>query len=660
MDIKPTYEELELTIKELEKKLFEHDRLVEEFERIFNYSLDMIGTGNLNGYFTKINTTFGKILGYTEKEFLEKPFLFFVHDDDINVTKKALMDAATGKSELYVENRYRCKDGSYRWIEWKVLSIVEENKFIAVGRDISERMQMEEELRESENRFKMAGKTAYDLIYEWDVASDSLQWFGDIDGMLGYKDGEISRDINAWLKLIHPKDVEQLANAVEFHRTATEQIKYTYRVKNISGAWRYWDDHALPLLDSKGKPYKWIGVCTDITERKNAEEALLESEKKIARLKRMESLGLMAGGIAHDLNNILSGVVSYPDLLLLKLPEDSPLRRPLETIKESGERAANVVSDLITIARGIAINKKIQSLNDILNDYLKSVEHQKCEERFPSITFKVNLESSLMNINCFSSHIKKTLMNLCYNAAEAIEGSGTITISTTNIYLDEPLVGYEDISTGEYVLLTILDSGSGISQEDLDKIFEPFYTKKIMGRTGTGLGLSVVWNTIQDHDGYINVKSSNEGTVFELYFPATRDEESAIEEEVKIKDYSGNGEKILIVDDEKVQIEIASALLTSLGYSTEAVSSGEEAIGYLKDHSVDLILLDMIMPQGLSGCETYKEIIKIHPAQKAIIASGYAKTEDVEDAQKLGAGQFIKKPYTINKIGVAIKEELLK
>jgi CheY-like chemotaxis protein len=249
-------------------------------------------------------------------------------------------------------------------------------------------------------------------------------------------------------------------------------------------------------------------------------------------------------------------------------------------------------------------------------------------------------------------------MNLVANAFDAIEYSGTVTISTANKYLDEPLKGYEDVLVGEYVLLTVSDNGSGILPEDLKRIFEPFYTKKVMGRNGTGLGLAVVWNTVQDHDGYIHVKSSEKGTVFELYFPVTRDQISAGKEKVPAEDYLGYGERILVVDDEDRQREIACSLLTKLGYNVEAVSSGEEAVIYLTENSVDLIVLDMIMPKGMNGHETYEEIIKTHSRQKAIIASGFAETKDVMAAQKLGAGKYIKKPYTIENIGLAVKEEL--
>ena len=385
-------------------------------------------------------------------------------------------------------------------------------------------------------------------------------------------------------------------------------------------------------------------------DRRSAEKDLRKSEEKLARSEKMEAMGLMAGGVAHDLNNILSGIVSYPELLLLDLPEGSPLREPIKTIQESGMRAADVVEDLLTIARGVATGNEALNLNAMVEEYISSAEHQKLEKIHPLSTFKTDLDSELLNITGSASHVKKVLMNLIVNASEAIEGKGTVTVSTMNRYLDEPLKGYEDVRIGEYVLLSISDDGSGISPQDLDRVFEPFYTKKVMGRSGTGLGLAVVWNSMLDHNGYINVKSSEKGTVFELYFPTTREEVAAEEEEIPVAEYQGHGEKILVVDDEERQREIANGILTRLGYNAETVSSGEEAIEYVKEHPVDLILLDMVMPKGINGRKTYEEIIKIRPGQKAIIATGYAKTKEVDRAQDLGAGKYIKKPYTLGKV----------
>ena len=251
-------------------------------------------------------------------------------------------------------------------------------------------------------------------------------------------------------------------------------------------------------------------------------------------------------------------------------------------------------------------------------------------------------------------------MNLVSNALEAVKGHGNVAISTRNRYVDRPISKYDDVKIGEYVVLGVSDEGSGISPDDLERIFEPFYTKKVMGRSGTGLGLAVVWNVVQDHQGYIDVKSSEKGTTFELYFPITRMEISNKDLSTPVKNLEGKGETILIVDDEESQREISSKMLHALGYEPKAVSSGEEAVEYLKHNSVDLLLLDMIMDPGINGLETYGRIKKIHPNQKAIIFSGFAETSKVKEVQILGAGQYIKKPVTLEKLALAVREELEK
>jgi len=360
------------------------------------------------------------------------------------------------------------------------------------------------------------------------------------------------------------------------------------------------------------------------------------------------------------LNNVLSGIVSYPELILMDLPEDSKLRKPIETIQESGHRAAAIVQDLLTVARGVATTKEVLNLNDLIGDYLHSPEFNKLKHFNPEVRVKTSLDTDMFNIAGSHVHIRKVVMNLVSNAAEAIEGSGNVTISTKNRYVDRSLRGYDDVNIGEYAILSVSDDGSGISSDDLERIFEPFYTKKVMGRSGTGLGLAVVWNTVQDHKGYIDVTTDENGTTFELYFPITRDEISDKTLPIPIKDYKGNQETILVVDDEESQREISCKMLDTLGYKTKAVSSGEEAVEYLKENTVDLIMLDMIMDPGINGRETYERIIKIHPKQKAIIVSGFAETDEVKKAQKLGAGQYIKKPVTLEKIGLAVKEELEK
>jgi CheY-like chemotaxis protein len=221
-----------------------------------------------------------------------------------------------------------------------------------------------------------------------------------------------------------------------------------------------------------------------------------------------------------------------------------------------------------------------------------------------------------------------------------------------------PLSGYDQIEMGEYVVLTVSDNGPGISPDHLERIFEPFYSTKIMGKSGTGLGLTIVWNIIQDHKGYINIAGNEQGARFECFFPVTEEPEKEEKGIHPVDTCSGCGQRILVVDDDPLQRELLCELLKTLGYAPSAVQSGEEAVAYVQSQSFDLVLLDMLLSNGMNGRETYELISKKVPGQRAIIISGYAETGDMSAAMGMGAGSFIQKPYTIDKIRQAVKKEL--
>ncbi|MDK9708413.1 MAG: response regulator [Desulforhopalus sp.] len=411
-------------------------------------------------------------------------------------------------------------------------------------------------------------------------------------------------------------------------------------------------------------------VIIDITERRRLEEQLLRDQK-------MKVIGLMAGGVAHDLNNILSGIISYPELLLLDMDKDNRMRRPLESIRKAGLDAAEVVADLLTVARGVAATKESVNINTLITDYLASHDFHQLRIRFPLVDINKSLADDILNICCSPIHIRKCLMNLITNGMEAIQGKGTLSITTRNHTqishkrgnISElknsstkrnplPPADKSLLPEGRYITIVIADSGSGISPHELEHIFEPFYTKKVMGRSGTGLGLAVVWNTMKDHGGVINVVSDCQGTTFEIYIPAVDKPETAFIAKPELLIFKGAGESVLVVDDEPQQRAIAQEILTSLNYQVVVKPSGEEAVQYLGTHSADLLVLDMIMSPGQNGRVTYEKILQIHPQQKALVVSGFAEDDDVRATLAMGAGGFISKPYTIETIGSAIKNIL--
>lgn len=399
-----------------------------------------------------------------------------------------------------------------------------------------------------------------------------------------------------------------------------------------------------------------IVVVMDTTAQKAAEREKAALLKKIQRAEKLEAVGTMAGGVAHDLNNILSGILSYPDVLLMKIAPTDPMRKPLELIRQCGEKAAAIVQNLLTLTRrGVCVQQPID-LNAAVTDFLKSPEHENLMINHPRVALETVLSADRPFLAGSPVHLSKTLMNLIVNACEAMAGGGTLRLETATCCLENTFTGYEIIDPGRYAVLSVSDSGHGISKENLERIFEPFFTKKVMGRSGTGLGLAVVWGTVKDCGGFVDVTSSaGRDTRFDLYFPAVPAPGQSATRPVSHEDYKGAGEHVLVVDDLPEQRAVATAMLEALGYKADVVPSGEAAVAWVRENRTDVLLLDMMMDPGIDGLETYRQVLALRPRQRAVIASGFSETDRVAGALALGATRYMKKPYTLMALGKAVK-----
>jgi two-component system, cell cycle sensor histidine kinase and response regulator CckA len=523
--------------------------------------------------------------------------------------------------------------------------------------EVEERRQTEVALRESEQQYRGILENIEDVYFRSDMTGNVLLLSPSGLHLFGFSDMDEVERVNIAQDIYHPPEaLEDFIQQLKVHGTVKS---YELMLKRKDGTLLNGETSARLVYDSSGKVVAIEGILRDITDRKEAEKEKRRLETRLQRAQKMEALGTLAGGVAHDLNNVLSGIVSYPDLLLMDLPENSPLRKPIVTMQTSGKKAAAIVEDLLTLARrGVATTETV-NLNALIEDYLQSAEHQKLLAFHPQTQIDIDLQATLLNIVGSPIHLSKTIMNLVSNAVEAMPDGGRIKIATANRYIDRPVTGYDHVIEDDYVTLTVSDTGVGISQTDRERIFEPFYTKKVMGRSGTGLGMAVVWGTIKDHKGYIDLQSKEgQGSTFTLYIPATRQGLDESPQVFALADYKGQGESILVVDDIAEQREIAAALLNQLGYEVVTVASGEDAIACVQEQTFDLLILDMIMAPGIDGLETYRRIREQYPNQKAIIASGFSETERVKTAQGLGAGSYLKKPYTLEKLGLTVKTEL--
>jgi two-component system, cell cycle sensor histidine kinase and response regulator CckA len=601
------------------------------------------------------NHVFESLIGYKREEVEGKrKWTEFVEKDDLEkmISRHQLRRVGSDLVEKNYEFRLVHKDGHIKNILLTVDIIPGTKRSVASLMDITERNQAEERVNYQRRLLRQVIDADTNLIFVKDLegryllANKAMAYVHGTspDAMIGKTDAEFGATPDEVIKC--QKD------DLEVVKTGSVKFINEESCKWPSGEIHYYQTTKYPMEDDTGKQTRVLAVGVDITEHKRMEESLNRAQK-------MESLGRLAGGVAHDLNNILGILTGYSELLLQKLPKDSPLTRYADNILKSSMRGAVIIQDLLTLARRGVTVSEVFNLNKVIFDYLGTPEFEKLKSYHPNVKVRTELEERLLNIKGSPIHMSKTVMNLVSNAAEAISDQGEVTIRTENRYLDRPIRGYDHVQEGDYVVLTISDSGKGISAQDLGKIFEPFYTKKVMGRSGTGLGLAVVWGTVKDHNGYIDVKSEEgKGTIFTLYFNVTREKLTNVQETTSPSSYMGRGESILVVDDRKEQRELAVNMLGWLGYQVEALPGGEEAIEYLKNKKVDLVVLDMIMEPGIDGLETYRRMLQIQPKQKAVIVSGFSETDRVRQAQEIGAGSFVRKPYILENIGLAVKKEL--
>jgi PAS domain S-box-containing protein len=460
-------------------------------------------------------------------------------------------------------------------------------------------------------------------------------------------------------EIVHPADYPTIERYLTAEGDDSVSGNLEFKILDRDGV----EKHVLGKMGKIPNSSKIVISMMDVSEMKRADRERENLKNKLVRAEKMKALGLLAGGVAHDLNNVLSGIVGYPDMLLLDIPEESNLRKPMMVIKESGIKAAAIVQDLLTLARRDVAVTEVVNLNDIIDDYLKSAEYEKMMSFHPATDLVFEREKDLLNINGSPFNLLKAVMNLVTNAAEATKDGGEIRLVTKNTYLEHPIRGYDAYREGDYVLLSVSDNGVGIPKHDIERIFEPFYSKKVMGRSGTGLGMTVIWGTVNDHKGHIDVVSEEgRGTTFKLYLPATRIKKEKKKDDLQtLQTLKGNGETILVVDDVEEQRDLASSILKMLDYRVIVAGNGLEAVKMIKENKeIDVVILDMIMTPGIDGLETFRQLREIKPEQKAIIVSGYSETDRVKKARQLGAGTYIRKPYLMGNLAQAVKAELVK
>ena len=621
-----------------------------QLEEFFDLSVELMAIVGLDGRFRRVNGAFTRVLGYDTREFLERPYLDFIHPDDRAAVAETIEQLAAGQRVDYVELRALAVDGAVRQFAMSAAPMLEEGIFYVVARDITDQMAAVQAVRDSEERFRLLSKATNDAIWDWDLLTDAIWWNEGFTTLFGFSREEIEPTIVSWTNRIHPDDLEPITAAVDQAiARGDESWSGEYRFRRKDGSYAHVLDRGHIIRDPAGQAVRMIGGMTDLTERRQLEQQYL-------RAQRMESIGTLAGGIAHDLNNVLAPVLM--SIGLLQMEEQDPDRREiLATIEQSARRGAEMVRQVLSFARGLEGRRVDVQLSRLLRDLLRITG-----DTFPkNIRVVPDLAPGLWSLKADPTQLHQVLLNLCVNARDAMPDGGRITIRAANLMIDEHYAAMNiDARVGPYLQIEVEDTGVGMSGDIVDKIFDPFFTTKDLGK-GTGLGLSTSLAIVKSHGGFIRVYSElGRGTIFRLYLPAVADEGLAAEAAVAEATLPrGRGETILVVDDEAAVRQITKQTLEAFGYRVLLAADGSEAVSTYVQHqaTIALVLTDMMMPV-MDGPATIRVLRRLNPGIRVIGASGIPAGDGAARAVSTEVEHFLPKPYTADTLLTAVRRLL--
>lgn len=502
-------------------------------------------------------------------------------------------------------------------------------------------------LRQSEELYRTVTEFATDFIF-WRAPDNQMIFVSkNCEVLTGYSEGEFLADPSLLDKLFHPEDQERWANHVHHANDRGMDLPLEFRIITKSGLTRWVSHVCTEINDEMGRPHGRRGSLVDISQLKQAEAEQEKLTSQLLQAQKMESIGLLAGGVAHDFNNILSVIIGYSELLLRNLEQTNPARKKIQAINESGHKAASLTRQLLAFSRKQVVQLTVCSLNQLILDLTKMLKRMIGED----LSMEVRTTAQDDTVFIDPGQMEQVLLNLAVNARDAMPKGGTLLIETENRELDaEYAKTHEGVTPGRYVVLSVSDTGQGMSREIQAKIFEPFFTTKEKGK-GTGLGLAMVYGIIKQLGGHIFVYSEpGHGTTFKIFLPVSQGEVGATPKPAGHSLPRGD-ETVLVVDDESSLRDLITAILQPLGYTILEAGSGAEAIQKSDSFAgrIDILLTDVIMP-GMNGKELAKTIAARRPETKIIYMSGYTDNAIAHHGVLDQGIVLLEKPITADKL----------
>ena len=585
-----------------------------------------------------------RILGISRRNFPPNAATFdrLVHPDDLLFVQREKNTATEGSRHAEFEHRIIRPDGAVRWLhQITEMSFDDEGQPVQESgtiQDVTDRKLADEALRESEERFKFVARAVSDVVWDWNLSTNAFWWNDGFLTTFGFVAGEIEPNVESWTGRIHLDERRRVVDSIDHAIDAgAESWGAEYRVQRKDGSYALVQDRGFILRDAAGRAVRMVGGMRDLTEQKKMEAQYL-------RALRMESIGTLAGGIAHDLNNVLAPIVMSIELLRLSVGQDPRLSKILDTIYANSRRGTDLVRQVLSFARGLDGQRVAIRLRRLIDDLVGIIG-----ATFPhNIRIVAQVPKDLWPITGDPTQLHQVLLNLAVNARDAMPHGGTLTLTATNLTIDAQYAGMsQEAKAGPHVLLQVTDTGHGMPPEVRERIFEPFFTTKELGK-GTGIGLATVHTVVKSHGGFLNVESEvGRGTTFKIYLPADPTLRAEDPASVPIELPRGRNELVLVVDDEFSIRDITQQTLEAFGYRVITASDGAEAIAlYAKQGSeIAVVLTDMIMPI-MDGVATIQVLLRINPAVRIIAASGIDSGDTVAQASNAGVKHFLLKPYT--------------